>query len=397
MVKNKQTEDGRRYKGKVGVGCDRGRLRLILPRHLFDGQTKYMSLGLADTPKNRAIARNEAFQIEKDIDRDNFDYTLNRYKSSLSPAKNKNTASEAPPNSTLSNIYEKYIYSKKHLVRPSTWNSCYLYFWRLIQKSPVGNVELGGEIDSIAESFYEWVQISVPAETGKRLCQQINAAFCWAMSQRLVPEGISPFLEFAKKIRDTNKSAGVKAYEEIDPFSIEERDAIIQAFSETPYHNYVRFLFYTGCRPCEAIGLVWDDVAVDLSRVVFRRVVIRGIGGQQSYCEGLKTQKSRLFPCNKLVQDILRDAKIVSTSEVVFPSPKGKIFSPTNFRRPWVKTLLSLGISYRKPYNTRHTFITLCLENGLDAKDVAKLVGNSPEIIYKHYAGVRSNLAVPEF
>lgn len=50
-----------------------------------------------------------------------------------------------------------------------------------------------------------------------------------------------------------------------------------------------------------------------------------------------------------------------------------------------------------KPYQTRHTFITLALDNGLDAKDVARLVGNSPEIIYRHYAGNKQELFVPEF
>ena len=51
---------------------------------------------------------------------------------------------------------------------------------------------------------------------------------------------------------------------------------------------------------------------------------------------------------------------------------------------------------YRKPYQTRHTFITLCLEADIDAKDVAKWVGNSPEIIYRHYAGNKRDLQVPE-
>ena len=52
---------------------------------------------------------------------------------------------------------------------------------------------------------------------------------------------------------------------------------------------------------------------------------------------------------------------------------------------------------YLPQYNARHTFITLALENGLDAKDVAYLVGNSPAVIYKHYAGVKRDLHVPEF
>jgi integrase len=63
----------------------------------------------------------------------------------------------------------------------------------------------------------------------------------------------------------------------------------------------------------------------------------------------------------------------------------------------WKPVLNQLGIEYRKPYQTRHTFITLALDNGLDAKDVARLVGNSPEVIYKHYAGKKRNLEVPEF
>jgi hypothetical protein len=32
----------------------------------------------------------------------------------------------------------------------------------------------------------------------------------------------------------------------------------------------------------------------------------------------------------------------------------------------------------------------------IDAKDVAKWVGNSPEVIYRHYAGKKRDLQVPE-
>jgi integrase len=56
--------------------------------------------------------------------------------------------------------------------------------------------------------------------------------------------------------------------------------------------------------------------------------------------------------------------------------------------RVWKLVLEKRGIEYR----TRHTFITLALENGLDAQDVARLVGNSPEVIYRHYAGNKREL-----
>jgi integrase len=53
----------------------------------------------------------------------------------------------------------------------------------------------------------------------------------------------------------------------------------------------------------------------------------------------------------------------------------------------WKPILLVAGVDYRKRYSIRHTYITFYIDGGMDAKDVAKLVGNSPEIIYQHYAG----------
>lgn len=50
-----------------------------------------------------------------------------------------------------------------------------------------------------------------------------------------------------------------------------------------------------------------------------------------------------------------------------------------------------------KRYQTRHAFITLALENGLDAKDAARLVGNSLEITYRHYADNKQEVFVPDF
>jgi integrase len=51
---------------------------------------------------------------------------------------------------------------------------------------------------------------------------------------------------------------------------------------------------------------------------------------------------------------------------------------------------------YRTQYNTRHTFITMCLEAGVSVKQVADWVGNSPETIMKHYAGTIARVQVPE-
>jgi integrase len=52
---------------------------------------------------------------------------------------------------------------------------------------------------------------------------------------------------------------------------------------------------------------------------------------------------------------------------------------------------------YRCLYNTRHTFITMALEAGVTVPQVAKLVGNSPEVTMRHYAGNLLKMEVPVF
>lgn len=155
----------------------------------------------------------------------------------------------------------------------------------------------------------------------------------------------------------------------------------------------------TGARPSEALALQWKHISNAFRTINFEQAVTVSEGGL-TIKQGLKTQEKRRFPCNPKVQAILKKIKPENAqpNDLLFPSPEGKYIDFHNFRnRAWTTILKSLNIPYRKPYQTRHTFITLALENGLDAKDVARLVGNSPEIIYRHYAGNKRELFVPEF
>lgn len=116
---------------------------------------------------------------------------------------------------------------------------------------------------------------------------------------------------------------------------------------------------------------------------------------------GLKTQKKRVFPINNRLASFLKSIQPVEKSDAakVFPSPEGKWIDVQNLgRRAWKGILETLDdVEYRKLYQTRHTFITMALKNGVDVKDLAKMVGNSPEIIYRHYAGQSRELFLPEF
>ncbi|MEL7038853.1 MAG: site-specific integrase [Cyanobacteria bacterium J06592_8] len=242
--------------------------------------------------------------------------------------------------------------------------------------------------------------IAITPDTCRRLMTQLNACVNWAIESKRVELVRSPFEGMATKAKKLIKNSEDEETD-INPFTSSERDVIIETFRTHPQHShyypYVYFCFYVGCRPSEAIALTWNDIAEDFSQILFDDVIVAGEGGQYR-CSGLKTQKKRIFPCNHQVKEIvvLLSHTRRGKSPQVFTSVTGKTMNIGYFRRVWKRVLNELEIEYRKPYQMRHTFITLCLDAGLDAKDVAKLVGNSANIIYKHYAGQKAGLSVPE-
>jgi integrase len=188
---------------------------------------------------------------------------------------------------------------------------------------------------------------------------------------------------------------------DINPFNKEERDRIIQAFKANRYYcgyaPLVELLFFTGCRPSEAIALQWKHIG---DKFINFEQAVTGSEGGLSLKSGLKTQQRRRFPINEQLRRVLDSIRSENgkPDDWLFISPEGKFIDLNNFRnRAWKRVLASLpDIEYHKLYQTRHTFITLCLETGIDAKDVARWVGNSPEVIYQHYAGNKRDLQVPE-
>jgi len=189
-------------------------------------------------------------------------------------------------------------------------------------------------------------------------------------------------------------------------FTKEERDRIINsflsrrnAFSDTyclKYSHqlntvmgyYCQFCFLTGCRLGEGCALKWENVDLIANRILFVEKDSRTVEGQK-IVKGLKTQESREFPINSQLRSLLITLKELNYSDVyVFPNKYGNHLSEPSVRYRWKKELELLGIRRRKPYCMRHSFITYCLQENVPVATVASWVGNSPERIYQHYAGV---------
>lgn len=357
-------------KGTVVV-CARGNtLALRLPRYLFNGSQKYIYLGIPDNPINRQAALSRAQIITSDIAFDRFDYSLEKYKPE---AINSN-------DSSLCELWEKYSQFKAKTLASSTLDRDFKRIKNHLADLPNDNLKN-------AKQIRRHLVNNLSAASAKRILMYLSACCNWAIQEDLIK--FNPFKDLP--------SIKVSKTKTIDPFTRAERDQIITAFEGdryyTHYAGFVKFLFLTGCRTSEAVALQWKHISPDLEMITFSEAVVNKVR------KGTKTGVVRRFPINDQLKSLLaaiRPAK-AQANDLVFLSPKGFTIDSHNFlNKAWKGVMGKLPIRYRCQYNTRHTFITLCLEQGVTLSQLAQWVGNSPETILKHYAGLISDQCVPE-
>lgn len=351
-------------KGRVAIENFRGRLRLVIPRQIFEGKQIRLSLGIPDNPQNRIIAEAKAREIELDYGLGRFDPTLEKYRLE---------SHKAPSNASITEIFEAYADFKSKSLEASSLKD-FERVRRYLKRCPVRSPRYPKRIR-------DWLLREASPDTAKRILSQLSAASRWATDRELIEKDY-----FAGLYRERNPKSQKL---DIDPFSQEERRQILEVFQDDHFEYYVRFLFSTGCRPSEAIALTWEYVDPGLAKIYFHRAIVEGVE------KGPKT-KRREFPCNEALRDLLKEIRERSPDGLLFRSKEGVQLNPANFwRRDWKPKLEKAKVRYRPPYQTRHTFITECVNQGIPLPTIADWVGNSPKVILDHYADKKSDFSPP--
>jgi integrase len=365
---------------KINLKISNGRCQL---HFTHQGKPYYFSPGFPDTPEGRAYTQLLASRIQDDILKDRFtDLATYRQTKKTAPA------TEPLPPASLAKLWPAYLDYLRPQRSPSTMGTQFKWQTQILDRCPF-------DLDQ-APKIRDWALENHTPDSAKRLIVALGACCRWAVSSQLLAD--NPFegikIELPKKERV-----------QIDPFTAEERDRIINAIGSSPkwdyYQRVVQFLFFTGCRISEAIALEWSHIANDGQFLIFEQAAVTDELGRMRIKPGLKRQQKRKIPLSDRVRNCLGDRQ----EGLVFPAPRtdGLIDLGSNFaQRTWRPALRAASVEYRNLYNCRHTFITLAMRggggrSGLSVQDVAKLVGNSPEIIYRHYAGTMVDLSLPDW
>jgi integrase len=395
-----KTKTGKASRGTVGYEAVNGRLRLTIPSSISpDSKQKRPTLGLSDTPANRAKADAIAMQANLDLANNEFDVSLGKYlgkaKPHLSVLSNSNKLLQLEP--TINEIWIHYLDWIRPKSKPRTMHHYETDYFRLLE--PYLNKQLNQ--DTAIQIRNDLVKHGTHA--AKRVLAALENAVEIAVQHGKSHIVKNPFFKMSEDIKvkkRVNKLTGVK--NDYRSFTESERNLIINKCCEHSrwFGNFIYAKFHTGARPGELQALVWNDISPDFSKIYITKTYE---GKTKQVVLMPKNGEERTFNCPKYFVNWLRSLKPenAKNSDLVFTDARGNRVHESTVQNLWagrgqktkyyypgiVETLARNGLiaEYLPCYNTRHTYINLALESGYTPSMVTRQCGNSEDVINEYY------------
>ena len=308
---------------------------------------------------------------------------------------------------TLDYLFERYIATKTEL-RSST-RSNYIYTYNRYIKGMLGKKKIGEMKYSDFKYFYScYAAKGLSLNTISGMNKILSAMFKLAVRDDVIRR--SPVDGAFTEVKKGIKERGVR-----HALTLAEEEAFLTHLEQPKYHRWKPlfiFLFGTGCRIGEAIGIRWDDVDFDTGEVDINHDVTycprEADGFRCSYEVGPpKTMAGiRVVPLMSKVKEVLleeRDlqeqyglhnsAVVDGMHGFIFCNRFGGLHKPSSINRA-IKRIVDdynsreavsasrekrdpLMLPYFSCHVTRHTFCSRLCENGTNIKLIQQIMGHS--------------------
>jgi integrase len=189
----------------------------------------------------------------------------------------------------------------------------------------------------------------------------------------------------AKLIRKPSQ-ARTRVVRPLPPQTIEAMRAHLTNEGRLLDATLLAVLAYAGLRPGEALGLRWHDVG-ERTLLVERSVAFGKL-------KSTKTGKARtvrlLAPLAETLAAWRRTTDRAAPTDLVFPAPDGSPWNrdrANNWRnRGFADACKAAAVTGVRPYDLRHSYISLLVAQGATVVEVAQQAGHSPTMALSTYA-----------
>ena len=160
----------------------------------------------------------------------------------------------------------------------------------------------------------------------------------------------------------------------------------------------------TGLRNAELIGLTWDCVRLDEGELLISKTLRRdGTATHQRLWSGTKTGRARVVPLSQQILKVLNHHRktmqclgLNTKDGLVFVTPRthGHLYD-SGLEKVWKRSQRRVGLTPRRLYAQRHSFLSHALALGNSPADLAAVAGHRTEELLRTYAKPTGRVTVP--
>lgn len=171
-------------------------------------------------------------------------------------------------------------------------------------------------------------------------------------------------------------------------------DILLPAIQADRLYAAFFLAFASGLRRGELLALRWRDVDLQTGIVQVRQTLVRAKNHEKGtsrmvFSDPKTPQSRRTIPIPEECLTALRQHRARQAEEklllgqayndhgLVFCQADGKPMDPRNFNRRFSRMLEKAGLPHIRLHDSRHTFATLLLEQGVSPKTVQTMLGHS--------------------
>jgi len=366
------------------IGSRSGRLYIDFR---YQGARYKEYTGVQDTPTNRRKAEQLLKRMEAEITLGTFDY-LNYFPDGRSAAKFAAQQQRRAEKRSAPYAFEKFAdtwFAEKKV----EWRQSYRDVTRLTLDRYIIPYFREKRLDEIDKALILKFRAYLAEQPGHK-SETLSAS---RVNHILIPLRMI-LMEAADRYDFKNPWVNIKRLREtkpkVDPFTLQEVQSILETV-RADFRTYYTVRFFTGLRSSEVDGLQWKYVDFERRQILIRQALVQGklVDTKTDGSSREVDMCSQVYGCLQALYEQTTDS-----SGFVFATREGTPLHNRNVtQRVWYPLLRHLGLTSRRPYQTRHTAATLWLAAGENPEWIARQMGHSnTKMLFEVYSRYVPNL-----